>query len=73
MNDENFKMRIRFDSSDDAADALTALYEDEYSEGVVMKGRYLYLKDEAEEDAIARILEYADFDYEVEDWDGDVE
>ena len=73
MNDENFKMRIRFDSSDDAADALTALCEDEYSEGVVMKGRYLYLRDEAEIDAIARILEYADLDYEVEDWDGDVE
>ena len=38
-----------------------------------MKGRYLYLRDEAEIDAIARILEYADLDYEVEDWDGDVE
>ena len=73
MNDENFRMRIRFDSSDDAADALTALYDDEYSEGVVMKGRYLYLRDEAEIDAIARILEYADLDYEVEDWDGDAE
>lgn len=73
MNDEDFKMRIRFDDPDDAADALTALYEDEYSEGVVMKGRYLYLRDEAEVEAIARILEYADLDYEVEDWDGDVE
>ena len=73
MNDENFRMRIRFDSSDDAADALTALYDDEYSEGVVMKGRYLYLRDEAEVDAIARILEYTDLDYDVEDWDGDAE
>ena len=72
MNDY-FRMRIRFDSSDDAADALTALYEDEYSEGVVMKGRYLYLRDEAEIEAIARILEYADLDYDVEDWDGDAE
>lgn len=66
-------MRIRFDSSDDAEEALAALYEDEYSEGVVMKGRYLYLMDEAEVDAIARILEFADIDYDVEDWDGDVE
>ena len=72
MNDY-FRMRIRFDSSDDAADALTALCEDEYNEGVVMKGRYLYLRDEAEVDAIARILEYADLDYDVEDWDGDTE
>ena len=70
---EDFKMRICFDSPDDAEEALAALYEDEYSEGIVMKGRFLYLMDEAEIDAIARILEYADIDYDVEDWDGDVE
>ena len=70
---DDFKIRIRFDSPDDAADALTALYEDEYSDGVVMKGRFLYLGDESEIEAVAHILEYADLDYEVEDWDGDVE
>lgn len=70
---DDFRMRICFDDADTAADALTLLYEEEYSNDVVMHGRYLYLRDDAEIDAIARILEYEDFEFEVEDWDGDVE
>ena len=73
MNDDIFVCRIIFDTPDDADDAYQALIADEYADGVQPFGRYLYLTDEAEIDAIARILEYEDMEYDVEDWEGDPE
>lgn len=70
---EDFVCRIIFDSPADAEDALQALLTEEYADGVECIGKYLYLTAEAEIDAIARILEYEDIYYDVEDWDGDPE